>query len=217
MNLKFDRLRNNTFNQWLIIHVRYILGFAFLPSGMTKLLGERFTRISTDHPIGYFFEGLYQTGFYWNFLGFAQILAGVILITQRFATLGALVFFSILVNIWLITISLHFKGTWFITSLMMLANIILLIWDQHKFRSILTPQNSFVFKNYPEPHKDWVFAGILYCVVFFIFYFGSDLKFIPQRVSFLFIILSYFFIAVISNFRGFKRSKAAKILKPNQF
>jgi uncharacterized membrane protein YphA (DoxX/SURF4 family) len=93
--------------------------------GISKTYGNRFTRISTDNPIGYFFEALYQSGFYWNFLGLAQITAGILLMTQRYAKLGALMFLTILTNIWIITISLSFKGTWIITSLMMIAVLIL--------------------------------------------------------------------------------------------
>ncbi|WP_128124743.1 hypothetical protein [Chryseobacterium carnipullorum] len=57
--------------------------------------------------------------------------------TQRLALLGTLMFLAILSNIWIITISLSFTGTWVITSLMMIAVIILLIWDHHKLIPIL--------------------------------------------------------------------------------
>ena len=127
--MKYDYLRENRFNKWFIVHLRYLLGVAFIPSGYTKLIGNRFTQISTDHPIGYFFEGLYQSGFYYNFIGFAQLLAGFLIMTQRLATLGNLIYFSLIVNICIITISLSFKGTWIITSLMLLASTVLLIWD----------------------------------------------------------------------------------------
>ncbi|WP_128124742.1 hypothetical protein [Chryseobacterium carnipullorum] len=65
--MTFEKLRTNRFNQWVMIHLRYLVGFAFFPSGLTKLIGNRFTVLSTDTPIGYFFEAMYQTGFYWNF------------------------------------------------------------------------------------------------------------------------------------------------------
>lgn len=107
----YEKLRTHKLNQWLIIHLRYLLGVAFLPSGLTKIVGNRFTQISTDHPIGFFFEGLYRSGIYYNFIGVAQVLAALLLMTQRFATLGAVVYYSLIVNIWLITVSLSFKGT----------------------------------------------------------------------------------------------------------
>jgi len=168
--MKFGNLRTNRINQWIIIHLRYLVGFAFFPSGLTKLIGNRFTRISTENPIGYFFEALYQSGFYWNFLGWAQVTAGILLLTQRYATLGALVFFAILTNIWVITLSLSFSGTWMITSLMMLAVSILLIWDGHKLLPIFNYNKSSIVKEYPDPGRIWIIAGMIYAFSFIVLY-----------------------------------------------
>ena len=65
-------------NRWLgrlAILTRLLLAFGFLPSGWTKLAGHRFTSLPLENPVGFFFEGLYRTGWYWNFLGAAQLLA----------------------------------------------------------------------------------------------------------------------------------------------
>lgn len=166
--MKFRQLRRNKLNNWIIIHLRYLVGLAFFPSGMTKLIGHRFTNISTESPIGYFFEALYQSGFYWNFLGLAQITAGILLFTQRFALLGTLLFAAILTNVWLITLSLSFKGTWIITSLMMIAVIFLLIWDHQKLLPIVSRKKDITIESFPEPDKIWVTAGIIYSVLFLI-------------------------------------------------
>ncbi|WP_223606197.1 DoxX family protein [Chryseobacterium sp. OSA05B] len=162
--MTFEKLRTNKLNQWIIIHLRYLVGFAFFPSGMTKLLGNRFTVLSTDTPIGAFFEAMYQTGFYWNFLGLSQLVAGILLMTQRFALLGALMFLAILTNIWIITISLSFTGTWVITSLMMIAVTVLLIWDHHKLMPIFGYNQSMTLKFYTEPGRIWINAGMMYTV-----------------------------------------------------
>ena len=50
----------------------------FIPTGLVKLLGHRFTQISSDNPIGLFFEVLYQSGAYWHFIGAAQMVAGAL-------------------------------------------------------------------------------------------------------------------------------------------
>ncbi|SFN13101.1 DoxX protein [Chryseobacterium oleae] len=162
--MTFEKLRTNKLNQWIIIHLRYLVGFAFFPSGLTKLLGNRFTVLSIDTPIGYFFEAMYQTGFYWNFLGLSQIVAGILLMTQRFALLGALLFLAILTNIWIITISLSFTGTWLITSLMMIAVTVLLIWDHHKLMPVLVYNQSLTMKSYPDPGRIWINAGMMYTI-----------------------------------------------------
>jgi uncharacterized membrane protein YphA (DoxX/SURF4 family) len=127
--------------QYFTAFNRIILAVSFLPSGLTKLLGNRFTQISTDTPIGLFFEGFYQTGFWYRFVGFAQIFAAILLLIPRTSTLGATIFFPIVLNIMIITWSLNFTGTWVITAAMFLANLYLICWDYDKFKPIL-PFNS---------------------------------------------------------------------------
>lgn len=115
---------------------RVLLAIAFTPSGLTKVLGNRFTQIPPSEPIGYFFEALYQSGFYYNFIGVAQLTAAILLLIPRTATLGAVVYFPIILNIFLITVSLNFTGTPFITGPMLLANIYLLCWDYDRLKHI---------------------------------------------------------------------------------
>jgi uncharacterized membrane protein YphA (DoxX/SURF4 family) len=116
---------------------RISLAFAFLPTGLVKVLGERFTSISVENPIGFFFEALYQSGVYWNFIGLAQVIAGVLVLIPRTATLGAVVAFPIVLNIFIITVSLHFTGTPFITGGLLLAALFLLCWDYDRFKPIV--------------------------------------------------------------------------------
>ncbi|MEG0928074.1 DoxX family protein [Chryseobacterium sp.] len=206
--MKFDSLRTSRLNHWVIIHLRYLMGFAFFPSGLVKLMGERFTRISTDNPIGYFFEALYQSGSYWNFLGLAQITAGILLITQRYATLGVLIFLAILTNIWIITISLSFTGTWVITSLMMIAVVILVIWDKHKLLSIFNYNKASTVKEYPDPKYSWILAGIVYVICFIVLYIIDPTNGQPYekwlfRLFALTILITFF----VSNYKAYKNRK----------
>jgi uncharacterized membrane protein YphA (DoxX/SURF4 family) len=146
---------------WL---TRYLLAFAFIPSGMKKILGQRFTSISTDNPIGYFFEALFRTGMYWNFLGWGQLIAAVLMMTQLFATLGNLIFFFIITNIFFITVSMHFTGTWLIALLMLFASTCLLLWDSNRLQYIIS-QKGFLNTNkdviFPNASKLWQISGLL--------------------------------------------------------
>jgi len=160
--MNYESLRTNEFNQWLIIHLRYLLGLAFIPSGLIKLVGERFTLIPVENPIGFFFEGLFQSGFYYNFIGLIQVIAGFLLMSQRLATLGALIYSCLIVNIWMITVSLSFKGTWVITSLMLLATAILLIWDIQKFKFLFSYNSKLDYKVFPDPTPYWQILGVIY-------------------------------------------------------
>jgi hypothetical protein len=146
---------------WL---TRYLLAFAFIPSGMKKLLGERFTSIGIDNPIGFFFEALYRSGMYWNFLGWSQLIAAFLMMTQRFSTLGNLIYFIVISNICCITIAMQFTGTWVITSLMLFASVCLLLWDANKFQFIFTA-TGFLNKHnelkLPEASRLWQISGLL--------------------------------------------------------
>jgi uncharacterized membrane protein YphA (DoxX/SURF4 family) len=156
--------------QYFATFNRIILAVAFIPSGMTKLLNNRFTLISTDNPIGLFFEGFYQTGFWYQFVGFAQVLAAILLLIPRTSTLGATIFFPIVLNIMIITWSLNFTGTWLITTLMFLANLYLICWNYDKFKAILPFTNhekkTFVWKKSLPIILIWAIGGVLAFVFF---------------------------------------------------
>lgn len=121
---------------WL---TRALLAIAFIPSGLVKLQGERFTRLGIDTQVGFFFEALYRAGFYWNFLGAAQLLAAALLLIPRTRILGAAIYFPIVLNVFLITWSMHFQGTPFVTGLMLLGSIWLLLWDVRSIRCLFAP------------------------------------------------------------------------------
>jgi uncharacterized membrane protein YphA (DoxX/SURF4 family) len=116
---------------------RIALAVGFIAPGLTKLLGERFTSIGVDSPIGFFFEAMYQTGLYWRFIGAAQILASLLVLVPRTAPLGALVFFPIILNIFVITISMDFRGTPAITGMMLLASLYLLCWEYDRLKPLM--------------------------------------------------------------------------------
>lgn len=155
--------RKNIWLARLVWFMRLVIGFAFIPSGLRKVFGQRFTLISIDNPVGFFFEGLYQSGGYWQFLGWAQVTAAFLLMTQWFATLGNLMFFFIITNIWMITVALGFKGTWVITSLMLFASAGMLLWDANKLRYLFFSDNftdRSAWNGLPTPGRWWAWTGL---------------------------------------------------------
>ena len=131
------RARQYRYLKVFTVFTRILLALGFLPSGLTKALGNRFTILGLDNPVGFFFEAMYRTGFYWRFLGLCQLLAAALLVIPGTATIGALVYFPLILNIFVITVSLRFQGTPFITGLMLLANLYLLCWDYDKLKQLL--------------------------------------------------------------------------------
>lgn len=116
---------------------RALLFVGFVIPGTTKLLGQHFTVLPLDNPVGFFFEALYRSGAYYQFIGLAQVLAAVLLLVPRTATLGALMYFPIILNIFVLTVAMDFRGTPFITAPMLLASVYLLCWDYDKLRCVL--------------------------------------------------------------------------------
>ena len=131
-----DRLHGMKSARLFTLATRVLLAIGFLPSGYVKLMGERFTRLGVDNPVGFFFEAFYRTGFYWNFLGAAQLAAAILLLIPRTRAGGAMVYFPIILNIFLITVAMHFQGTPVITGLMLLGATWLLLWEARTLRCL---------------------------------------------------------------------------------
>ena len=119
---------------------RILLAVAFLPTGTVKVMGKPFTTMSTDTPVGAFFDAMHQTGLYWRFLGAVQIAAAVLVLVPVVAHLGAAVFLGITSNLFMITVGVGFKGTPWITGFMLLACVYLAVWDYERFWAFLSPR-----------------------------------------------------------------------------
>jgi hypothetical protein len=116
---------------------RLLLGIGFIPPSIVKILHIPFTVLPDSTPVGHYFNALYQTGFYYEFLGWGQLLAAVLLLFPRSAHIGALLFLPIILNITVLTTSVGFKGTPFITNAMFLAALYLVAWDYDRWKAIL--------------------------------------------------------------------------------
>ena len=126
---RLARVRATPVLQRFTLMNRLLLAMAFLPTGLVKLTGQRFTILPVDNPVGFFFEAMYRTGPWWRFIGLVQVLAAVLLLVPRTATLGAVLFAPVVGSILLITIGVGFGLTAVIVAGMLLANLWLLCWD----------------------------------------------------------------------------------------
>ncbi|MDB5129594.1 DoxX family protein [Mucilaginibacter sp.] len=127
-------------NRWLryfAVFNRIALAAGFLPSGFVKIMGERFTDLSVNHPMGHYLEALHLTGYYYPFIGVVQVTAAILLLIPRTATLGAVLYFPIILNICILSLAVRFDGSLLSSPLMVLANLYLLCWDYDKLKFIL--------------------------------------------------------------------------------
>ncbi len=135
-------LKSKIIFQIFTIYLRYLIGGAFVFAAIVKIRNLPFTILSTETEVGHFFDALHRTGEYWQFLGWMQVIAAFFLMTQRWATIGAMLFFGIILNIFIITISVDFGiGTPIITFGMLLAITYLLLWDWNKIRLLFIPEH----------------------------------------------------------------------------
>lgn len=117
-----------------VVNLRFLIGFAFVPAALKKVLGQPFTDPTNTGPFHDFLHGFHATGFFYTFVGVMQLCAAVLLCTQRFATLGALVALPILSAIGVFCWSTGVVFTSIIVTLMWAGTVGLLVWDHAKLR-----------------------------------------------------------------------------------
>ncbi|AXE21436.1 DoxX family protein [Runella rosea] len=129
--------KGNKWYGYFAIFCRLALAVAWVISGLVKIKGERFAAgLSSNHPLGQYFDALLNTGYYYTFIGVGQVIVALLLLIPRTALLGAISSFPIILNICVLTYSVRFEGTRAATF-MLLANLFLLCWDYNRLKSIL--------------------------------------------------------------------------------
>jgi len=131
----YDEYRRNRWLRYFAVFCRVTLALGFIPSGIVKVTGERFTALPSNHPLGHYFDALYLTGFYYTFIGVSQLTASLLLLIPRTTLLGAILYFPIILNICVLTYATRFEGTR-IATFMLLANLYLLCWHYGQLKSI---------------------------------------------------------------------------------
>ena len=134
-------------------------------ASLIKIKGKRFTTDSGElNPIDsawHLFETLYQSGLYWKFIGIGQLIAGFLLMTQKYAKLGALLNLPIVLNIFVITLSYYFAFTPVITGLLLLANILLIAWDWNELRVLINLLPRADTRDRLEKDRLWTTVGLI--------------------------------------------------------
>ena len=177
------KIKSNRWHWLFSIFCRVSLAYAFIVAGMVKIVGERFASgLSELHPMGAYLEALHHTGYYYTFIGIAQVAAAILLLIPRTMALGAILYFPIIVNIWLLSYAVRFEGSFVTAPLMVLANLYLLAWNYDKIRYIL-PFRQFSDLGIVEKPKKYstkfpflFFLGVVFTVALTILFahFGYD-------------------------------------------
>lgn len=200
-----NRLKQKLWANIFIIYTRYLIGGAFVFASLIKIKGQRFTSESgAAEPINsafHFFETMYQSGIYWQFIGFGQLVAGALLMTQRYAKLGALMNFPIIANIFVITVSYDFNYTPIITGLILLANILLIYWDWDELRILVNLPMISTKEISIEKDKIWEIIGLALFAFTFIY------RLMVDRYDAIFWFSVCCLIGIVGLFLGVKKIK----------
>lgn len=133
----YQKAKQNSWFRYFTVSTRIALAMGFLPSGFVKIMGERFTSLSVNHPMGAYLESLHHTGYYYTVIGVAQVLAAILLLIPRTALLGVFLYFPIILNIAILSHAVRFEGSLMTSPLMVLACIYLFLWDFDRIKNIL--------------------------------------------------------------------------------
>ncbi|MFN8343522.1 MAG: DoxX family protein [Spirosomataceae bacterium] len=176
---QLDRLhaqaKHNKWLRYFAVFNRVALAAGFIPSGFVKIMGERFTSLSVNHPMGNYLEALHHTGYYYTFIGIVQVTAALLLLIPRTAVLGAFLYFPVILNICILSLAVRFDGSLLSSPLMVLANLYLLCWYYDRWKYILpfnpsalpeeTPKQEVVSRQFPT----FFFAGAAAAVILLVF------------------------------------------------
>jgi hypothetical protein len=111
------------------INLRFLIGFAFLPAGLKKVLGEPFTDPQSTGPFHDFLHAFHATGAFYRFVGVVQLAIAVLLLTQRFAAAGAVLALPVITAIMVFCWSTLVIPTATVVTLMFAAVVGLVAWD----------------------------------------------------------------------------------------
>jgi hypothetical protein len=159
------RARGARWANLCIIQLRFLLGFAFLPAGLKKVLGEPFTDPHNTGPFHELLHAFHATGGFYRFVGGVQLAIAVLLLTQRFAAAGAVlalpVTSAILVFCWS-TLAIP-SPTVVVVTLMLAGVVVLVVWDLDRWTrlgalAVETPR--------PELSRAWQLCGVAILAVY---------------------------------------------------
>jgi len=210
------KVTSNKFLQIFTAFTRILLFVGFTPPSIIKIVNKPFTVLPDSNPVGHYFNALYQTGFYYQFIGWAQLLAAVLLLFPRTAHLGALMFFPIIVNIAVLTTSVGFQGTWVITILMAFAAAYLVAWDYDRLKPILFAKRvekaGFMKHEFIWLPLLFAFGGLLLGGIWYLMGLGNFRNYI--NISLILAGLSLIFGAIVALHHRFMKS--GELEKPSE-
>lgn len=163
----YGEAKRSKWIRYFAVFCRIMLAAGFIPAGIVKVTGERFTGLPSNNPLGHYFDALFLTRYYYTFIGVGQLTAALLLLIPRTALLGAILYFPIILNIWVLSSATRFNGTR-LTTLMLLASLFLLVWDYDRLKHVLPLRQAVEDHHAPvrtSKFPIWFFGFVLAAIV----------------------------------------------------
>ena len=126
--------------------IRIALGLLFVYGGVQKFIPKpprSKTEAAAELPghvvkIKEYIGGMKGTGYFWPVLGVTEIVCGLLLLSQVFALLGAVMLVPVTLHIFLFHLFLepHERGELLLTALYLLANVALIAYEYPKLKPV---------------------------------------------------------------------------------
>jgi hypothetical protein len=168
----YDEARGDKWFRRFAVFCRIALAMSFLPASIVKIMGQRFAEgLPHNNPLGHYFDALLLTGYYYTFLGVAQLIIAILLLIPKTSLLGALGYFTMIINITVLTYATRFDGTRIIT-MMLLASLFLLVWDYDRLKHLFIKPPEIAppitVKPLGKSLRIWFFSGVIAVVAIII-------------------------------------------------
>jgi hypothetical protein len=151
----------------MVINLRILLGFAFLPAGIKKLIGEPFTDPAKRGAFHEFLHGFFNTGVFYNSTGALQLIISALYFWQA-SLVPPLLALPLLTAIMLFTWSTWVPVTAIAVTAMWLATIALFVWEIPRWRPVIFPSENRTIQPTPQlvAIGPWRLCGLLVALTY---------------------------------------------------
>jgi hypothetical protein len=160
------RLHRARWANLCVINLRILIGFAFLPAALKKLLDQPFTAPANVGRFHDFLDAFRATGWFYQFVGVCQLIAALLLFSQRFALLGALIALPIITAITAFCWSTQVYPTATVATLMWLGILGLVIWDVERWRGLFGAAPATSVAEPAVALRAWQLCGVAIFVLY---------------------------------------------------
>jgi len=130
----------------IIVMLRIQMGSLFVTLGLLRAFRYEWYWLSDTSPLMNFIHIINEVGFLGDLMGLFLIVTGLMLISQRLTTLGAILLLPIMFKILFRSFSIDLKEAMLLSSFIISNIFLFLLWDYERFTSLFDHEPSVDLK-----------------------------------------------------------------------